>query len=98
MVLYENGNEVVSLRFNATGTNNLNWFLQENLISSPWSDLKTAANVQHFDLIGSFDRYFELTRSYDGCGGDVGWLVITGPGCPCAEYSIQQAGSCCALE
>ncbi|KAL9970508.1 hypothetical protein ACROYT_G022894 [Oculina patagonica] len=77
VVLYENGNEVVSLKFNAGGTNNLNWFSQENLISSPWSDLKTAANLQHFDLTGSYGRYIEISRPYSHCNTDSGWLVIT---------------------
>ncbi len=77
MVLYENGNEVVSLKFNAGGTNNLNWFSQENLISSPWSDLKTAQNLQHFDLTGSYGRYIEISKPYSHCSTDSGWLVIT---------------------
>lgn len=78
MVLYENGVEVVSLKFNAAGTNNWDWFSQTNLISSPWNDLKTAPFV-NFGVIGPvvFDRYFEVTNPYISCPFDTGWLVIT---------------------
>ncbi|KAJ7340356.1 Saccharopine dehydrogenase [Desmophyllum pertusum] len=78
VVLYENGNELISLKFNASGTNNMDWFSQVNLISSPWSDLKTATNNNKFDIIGRLlDRYFELSGPYTGCDSDTGWLVIT---------------------
>ena len=53
MVVYKNGNEVASMKFNATGTNSVNWFSQENLDSSPWNDLKNASNLYHFDITGS---------------------------------------------
>ena len=84
VVLYENGNELISLKFNASGTNNMDWFSQVNLISSPWSDLKTATNNNKFDIIGRLlDRYFELSGPYTGCDSDTGWLVITNhPVCP----------------
>ena len=80
-MLYEEGNEVVSLKSNAAGTNKFDWFSQANLISSPWGDLKTAANVPIFDVTGDWNRYFEITKSYGGCSADVGWLVITGGAC-----------------
>ena len=82
MVLYENGNEVVSLKLNATGTNRLDWFSQANLISSPWSDLTTAANVLYFNINGGWNRSFEISKSYESCQSDVGWLVVTGGNCP----------------
>ena len=78
MVLYENGVEVASLKFNAAGTNNWDWFSQTNLISSPWNDLKTAPFVK-FGVIGPIvsDRYFEVTGPYITCLDDTGWLVVT---------------------
>lgn len=82
LVLYEKGNEVVSLKFNATGTNGVDWFSQANLISSPWNDLTTAAHLLIFNVTGEWNRSFEITKSYLGCSADVGWLVITGGGCP----------------
>ena len=80
-MLYEKGNEVVALKLHASGTDRLDWFSQANLISSPWNDLTTAANLLIFNMTGYWSRYFEITKSYGGCSGDVGWLVITGGGC-----------------
>ena len=78
MVLYENGVEVVVLKFNAVGTNNMDWFSQANLISSPWNDLKNAPSV-NFGIIGPVvsDRYFEFLRWYTSCLTDTGWLLVT---------------------
>lgn len=82
-MLYEEGNEVVSLKFNTTdGRKKVDWFSQANLISSPWNDLRAAANLLIFNITGEWNRYFEITKSYGGCSADVGWLVITGGGCP----------------
>ena len=78
VVLYQNGVEVVALKFNAAGTNNLNWFSQANLISSPWNDLKNALFV-NFGIIGPqvSDRYFEFLRWYTHCSTDTGWLLVS---------------------
>ena len=81
-MLYEKENEVISLKLNATGTNRLDWFSQANLISSPWNDLTSTANLLFFNMTGGWNRYFEITKSCGGCSADVGWLVITGGGCP----------------
>ena len=80
-MLYQNGHEVVSLKFNTTGTNNLDWFSQERLISSPWNDLKTAPQLQTFGIVGFFSRFFEITLSYNTCGFDAGWLIIVHTDC-----------------
>ena len=77
-MLYENGIEVATLKFNAVGTNNLDWFSQANLISSPWSDLKSAPSV-NFGIIGPqvSDRYFEFLKFYTHCSTDTGWLLVS---------------------
>ena len=80
-MLYQNGSEVVSLKFNATGTNNLDWFSQERLISSPWNDLKTVAQLRKFGIVGLYSRFFEISLSYNACDYDNGWLLIVGTGC-----------------
>ena len=81
VVLYENGDEVVSMNFNASGTNNVNWFSQARLISSLWNDLKTSNGLQHFDIVGSWSRFFEVSGPYTTCQNDSGWMIITGGSC-----------------
>ena len=81
VVLYENGNEVVSMKFDASGTNRVTWFSQKNLVSSPWNDLKYANNLQHFDITGTSNRFFEISGPYGQCDSDYGWVTITGRDC-----------------
>ncbi|XP_066027770.1 uncharacterized protein [Pocillopora verrucosa] len=84
VVIYKDSQQVTSLKFNATNTDNLNWFSHENLIYSPWSDLKMFPSV-NFGLLGPIvsDRFFEITGPYTGCESDIGWLVVTShPVCP----------------
>ncbi|XP_078374692.1 uncharacterized protein LOC144658196 isoform X2 [Oculina patagonica] len=80
VALYTNGTEVASLKFSATGTDNLNWFSQNNLVQSPWTDLKNTTNLQVFDIHGIV-RTFEISGRYAGCENDTGWLLITQPIC-----------------
>ena len=80
-MLYSNGIEVASLKFNAAGKDNLNWFSQNSLVQSPWSDLKTASSLQAFSIDGAI-RTFEISALYAGCGNDVGWFLLTKPFCP----------------
>ena len=74
-MLYMGGTEVASLKFNAIGTDNLSWFSQDKLVQSPWTDLKTATNLQVFRI--NAGRTFEISDRYDGCPNDYGWLLIT---------------------
>ncbi|XP_074625122.1 uncharacterized protein LOC141883516 [Acropora palmata] len=82
VALYKNGSEVLSMLFKALGTDKLNWFSQAKLLSSPWSDLKTVISLQHFDITGSHQRYFEISHFYGGCLSDFGWLVVGNGSCP----------------
>ena len=70
------------LKFNAKGSDKLNWFSFSRLIQSPWSDIKTEPK-NFFSIIGDrgHNRYFFMNRNYGTCSTDVGWLVITGPVC-----------------
>lgn len=80
MVLYENGVEVAALKFNTLGTNNMDWFSQANLLSSPWNDLKNALFVNSGIIgpaVASSDRYFEFLRWYTSCATDTGWMMVT---------------------
>lgn len=91
VVIYKDSQQVTSLKFNATGTDNLNWFSHENLIYSPWIDLKMFSTV-NFGLLGPIvsNRFFEITGPYTGCQTDIGWLVVTShPVCPWDRRSPQ---------
>ena len=79
-MLYTAGTEVASLTFNAIGTDKLSWFSQENLIQSPWKDLKTATNLQTFSINGS-SRIFEISGRYIVCLTDYGWFLIVKSQC-----------------
>ncbi len=58
----------------------MNWFSQNNLVQSPWTDLKTASNLQAFSIDGDA-RTFEISGPYLGCEDDSGWLLITQSHC-----------------
>lgn len=79
-MLYNAGTEVASLTFNATGTDKLSWFSQENLVQSPWTDLKTATNLQTFSINGD-TRIFEISGRYIFCPTDHGWFLIVEDHC-----------------
>ena len=78
-MLYKDGDEVGSLRFNVDGTNNRDWFSEQNLVSSDWDELSSASKVLHFQIKGNQNagRSFEISKNYGGCDKDAGWLVIT---------------------
>ena len=81
-MLYTNGAEVMSMKFNARGTTNVDWFTQNNLLQSPWTDLKGATNIYPFRINGHHGaRNFEITAKYVGCANDVGWFMIGGADC-----------------
>lgn len=82
MALYENQNEVLSIVFNATNSDNENWFSANRVISSPWTDLTTSFH-QFFSIPGdlALKRYFYIAGPYLTCAGDSGWLLIGGDGC-----------------
>ena len=79
-MLYNDGTEVASLNFSAIGTDKLSWFSQSNLVESPWTDLKTATDLQAFSIAGDA-RLFEISDAYRGCPNDFGWFLITEQHC-----------------
>ena len=78
MTLYENGNSKKELLFNASGTNNINWFSVDKLTSSSWTDIKTEQrnffSIQG-DCKGLNCRSFFINQRYSGCDSDWGWLA-----------------------
>lgn len=79
-MLYKSSTEVASLKFNAVGTDNENWFSQNNLVQSPWTDLKDETNLHVFSIRGNA-RTFEISKNYGGCGNDAGWFLLTQENC-----------------
>ncbi|PFX14335.1 hypothetical protein AWC38_SpisGene21514 [Stylophora pistillata] len=88
VVLYTNGAEVISMKFNARGTTNLDWFSENNLLQSPWTDLKNAVNIYIFRINGDGVRNFEITAYYNGCPNDAGWFLITGSYCDWEKFHL----------
>ena len=66
----------MSMKFNARETTNVDWFTQNNLLQSPWTDLKNATTLKPFRINGHYGtRNFEITAD----DVDVGWFIIGGP-------------------
>ena len=80
MTLYEGGISKKDLLFNAAGTDKLNWFSFNKMTSSSWSDMSSEPR-NFFTIQGDCHaddglcRSFFISRSYAGCGSDLGWLV-----------------------
>ena len=86
VVLYKHGVEQLVLRFNAKGTDILNWFTSDRLLQSPWYDI-THVHHNFFTIIGpcwdGVCRDFHINYSYHGCPKDIGWLTLgNAKGCP----------------
>ena len=90
VVLYERVHPVKQLKFNAVGTDNVNWFQFSKLTESPWTDLgHQPRNL--FTIETDFHRSFIINSRYGGCPADAGWMVITGPGCPWEQHFAQNS-------
>lgn len=86
VVLYKNNSEALSITFNATGTDNINWFAKNRSTESPWTDLGSEPQniFSNIDPHAHLGRSFHINRNYGGCPKDAGWLLVT-EGKPC-EY------------
>ncbi|CAG2217267.1 unnamed protein product [Mytilus edulis] len=97
VVVYRNGLERAFLDFNGTGTDKTNWFSQERLQNSSYSDLKNASHDfgYFFSVEGSdlTKRRFFINKSWGGCYvGDAGWLLVAeGQGFNCHYESIKSS-------
>ncbi|RUS72374.1 hypothetical protein EGW08_019872 [Elysia chlorotica] len=75
------GQMVKNVVFNARGSNYINWFEANRVVSSSWVDLKTATH-NYFSIAGhdspnrSF-RKFYISHLYNSCAGDVGWFAVS---------------------
>lgn len=70
------------LKFNAKGSDKLNWFSISRLSQSSWFDLRSQPK-NYFSIAGepTHGRRFFINRSYGGCHADAGWMVVTGHIC-----------------
>ncbi|XP_072017791.1 uncharacterized protein [Amphiura filiformis] len=74
----ETANEVMALKFNGVGSNHLNWFSRNRLLSAPYADICTERqNI--FSTSGhlSYGRQWFINNMYYGCPGASGWMVVT---------------------
>ena len=84
VVLYTGAASQKELLFNAVGTDKLNWFSVDKLVSSSWTDIKSERR-NYFSIQGGCSggncRSFFINRNYGGCGVDAGWLVTASVWC-----------------
>ncbi|XP_068739843.1 uncharacterized protein [Montipora capricornis] len=86
VALYKDGQEVHSFKFNAVN-DNVAWFTKENLNFATWDDLINSSHLQQFALQPADDisnRSFEISKKYNGCENDEGWLMIGTDTNPCS--------------
>ena len=81
LFLYSRGKEDVVLTFNTQNTNNMNWFAEANLQTSPWQDIYIITDKNFFSLVGhclvTGCRNFYINHHFSSnCPGDTGWLNI----------------------
>ncbi|XP_019633931.1 PREDICTED: uncharacterized protein LOC109477277 [Branchiostoma belcheri] len=78
--------ETRDIIFNGTGSDKNSWFSKDRLVSSPWTDLKTATTDffsidgdWHYAMYGSttriFDRRFHIALT-NNCASERGWLTV----------------------
>ncbi|XP_072017679.1 uncharacterized protein [Amphiura filiformis] len=73
------GVELMTLLFNGTGSNSLDWFSKERLLSSPYDDIDSEPQ-NYFSVEGdktpNFERRWFINRNYGGCDVENGWMVV----------------------
>ncbi|XP_072017377.1 uncharacterized protein [Amphiura filiformis] len=74
------GVELVSLLFNGTGSNRLDWFSNDRLLVSPYDDIASETQ-NYFSAEGhpvneGVGRQWFINRNYGGCSVDSGWIVV----------------------
>jgi hypothetical protein len=76
VVLYNGGQEMIRLLFNARHSSKSSWFSKYRLNSSPFSDITTRSH-NFFSIHGNNrNRNFFINHAYEQCEGDSGWLAV----------------------
>ncbi len=73
VALYKDQNEILSIIFNGTNSDNENWFSKDRILDSPWNDITSPT---YFSIAGKSNRRFYISGPHSGCGIDYGWLSI----------------------
>ena len=81
--MYNQGNEVAFIEFDAAGTTKTDFFAQSNVTASNWALLAGGHNF--FSIPGGgFERHWFVNTQYGGCGNDSGhFLVLDGSNGAC---------------
>ena len=74
--LYYNELEVSSVLFSTKGTTRGSWFLQKNLLRSPWSSLTKTESLNIFGIAAHDIRPFYISKSHGGCPKDLGYMAV----------------------
>lgn len=72
------GETVAFVEFDGRGSNYLNWFNNDRILNSSWTDMHKGQtyNVFSIDHQSKYDRNFFINKNYGGCPKDSGWLVV----------------------
>ncbi|XP_072029856.1 uncharacterized protein [Amphiura filiformis] len=78
------GTELMTMVFDAEGSDRDNWFTKDRVLSSPYDDMISEPHPHIFSTVGdtNHNRRFFINRSYGGCGVDAGWAIVVGKNPP----------------
>ena len=79
----------MELKFNAQGSDKLNWFSLSRLTQSPWSDIRTEQK-DWFSIRGDVpqNRHFFINSKNGGCPSDSGWMLVAGSACSWEKHYL----------
>lgn len=80
--MYKDVANLLQITFNAINSDNSNWFSMSRLTDSPWTDLGSESKAVF--AIRKWTRRrerrsFHISKTFDACGEDEGWLAVTDP-------------------
>ncbi len=71
-------------KYDGVGTTSINWFAAAKLVASSYSDLP-AGPFNFYSIAGDAGngRRWYINNVYNGCPGDIGWLIVDSTADPC---------------
>ena len=85
VVLYNGGDPVKELKFNAKDSDNEHWFNYDRLTENPWTDMDSQP-MNLFAIEADYQRSFMINSEYGGCPNATGWMMITGAKCSWEQH------------